>query len=110
MVVAAVRMLRVRSPRTAALATAAFVALPGVDSVLYLGAQANPVVEIFLTTVDSVTSADLALVASHQAGEMLTATSKTMIAAGVRVFSIDSIAANSRFIAISLTPVAGYLQ
>lgn len=106
-VIVAVKMLRVRTP----LFANAFQALPSVDSILTLDAEANPMVELLLTTPDSVTAADLAAVAAHQANSPLDREySPGVIIAAARLLSIDSIAAYPRFVKIAVVPVAGHLQ
>ncbi|MGH7591561.1 MAG: hypothetical protein ACREL2_08985 [Gemmatimonadales bacterium] len=101
-------MLRIRTP----LFAQSFESLAGVDSVLTLDAEPNPIVELLLTTPDSVTGADLAAVAVHQQPDesLNRQYSLGVIIAAIRLLAVDSVAAYPRFVHISLMPVAGYLQ
>lgn len=106
-VINCIRMLRIRTSQPAG----TFRVLPGVDSVLSLDGQPNSAVEAFITTPDSVTAADLAQVARFQEpGFLDTRYGLARIYAGIRVLELDSVAAYPRFLTISVSPVAAYLQ
>ena len=96
-VIITIRMLSCRSVETQSHLQAS----AGADSVSDLGTAVDPEVELYLTTSDSVTAADKALLTPYALTNIVVLHASVM-AAMVRVSAIDPAAEHPRFVAVGI--------